>query len=236
MSGGGHPCQTGRHGDEQSKPRTGRTCRTRASPATAYSSMPYRESFRVAELRDAPVRTADPVRVTKPDRLLGKLHISRTLWCRANECQNRRARYVPRRQHAVRDWLLSSREWPVRLFFDAPSAARDPIQTCPRFHPPLASKAGSETCSTDVRVRRETPISNTPHDGLGSSLYSTISPLELHLAALAFVGSSPAQAVGKSQAGPPGTRPSTGLAERVCPPDGGDVRTAVGSGPRRLPM
>lgn len=192
VSGVGHPCQTGRQGDEQSKPRTGRTCRTRSSPATAYSSMPYRESLRVAELWDTPVRVVDPVRVTKPDRLLGKLHISRPLWCRANECQNRRARHVPRRQHAVRDWPLSSREWSVRLLFDAPSAARDPIQTCPRFHRPLASKAGRETCSTVVRVRRETTISNTPHDGLGSSSYCTISPLELHLAALASVGSSPA--------------------------------------------
>ena len=199
----GHPCQTGRRGEEQSKPRTGRTCRTRSCPATAYSSVPYRESPRLTELWDTPVRAADPVRVTKRDRLLGKLHISRPVWRRANECQNRPARYVPRRQHAVRDWPLSSREWPVRLFFDAPSAARDPIQTCPRFHRPPASKAGSVTCSTDVPVRRETTSINTPHDGLGSSSYSTTSPLELHLAALASVGSSPAQAVGKSQAGPP---------------------------------
>ena len=223
MSGVVHPCQTNRQGDEQSKLRTGRTCRTRVSPTTAYSSMPYRDSRRLAELRDAPVRAADPVRVTKPGGVADKTsHFPAAVV--QGERVSEPSRPV-RSETAARGARLAV-EFPrvggPSVFRRAFRRARPDTYVAPVHRPP-ASKAGSETRATDVPVRRETTNSNTPHDGLGSSSYSTISPLELHLAALASVGSSPAQAVGKSQAGPQGTRPSTGVVECVCSSDGGDV-------------
>ena len=49
------------------------------------------------------------------------------------ECQNRRARNVPIRWHAVRDWRVSCSESAVTWFFDARSAACHPIPTWPSF-------------------------------------------------------------------------------------------------------
>lgn len=51
------------------------------------------------------------------------------LWRRAIECQNRLARHVPRRQHAVRDCFATFPESVFLKFFIATSVVHDPIPT-----------------------------------------------------------------------------------------------------------